>query len=75
MDNEMLAGYALGQDSGNNNNNGCFGNGWEWIWIILLFGLFGWGGNGFGFGGNRGGLGRPGANRPAGGAGLYFYHE
>lgn len=55
MDNEMLAGYALGQDSGNNNNNGCFGNGWEWIWIILLFGLFGWGGNGFGFGGNRGG--------------------
>ena len=57
MDNEMLAGYALGQDSGNNNNNGCFGNGWEWIWIILLFGLFGWGGNGFGFGGNRGGCG------------------
>ena len=57
MDNEMLAGYVLGQDSGNNNNNGCFGNGWEWIWIILLFGLFGWGGNGFGFGGNRGGCG------------------
>lgn len=57
MDNEMLAGYALGQDSGNNNNDGCFGNGWEWIWIILLFGLFGWGGNGFGFGGNRGGCG------------------
>ena len=59
MDNEMLAGYALGQDSSNNNNNGCFGNGWEWIWIwiILLFGLFGWGGNGFGFGSNRGGCG------------------
>ena len=24
----------------------------EWMWIIVLFALFGWGGNGFGFGGN-----------------------
>lgn len=37
---------------GNRNNDG----GW-WAWIIL-FALFGWGGNGFGFGGNgQGGVG------------------
>lgn len=34
--------------------NGGFGNfGGDWAWIILLFLIFGWGGNGFG---NRGGV-------------------
>ena len=54
-------GYALGQDS--NNNNGCndgfgFGSG-GWIWIILLLALFGggWGFGGGGWGGGFGGYG------------------
>lgn len=42
---------------GSNNrgyNDGGFGDGaWSWIWVILIFAIFGWGGNGFGgFGGN-----------------------
>lgn len=53
----LAVGYALGRDS-NGNNNG-FGYGAEWLWIIVLFALFGWGGNGFGgFGGNNGVLTR-----------------
>lgn len=57
MDNEMLAGYALGQDS-NNNGDWGMGGGWCWMWIILMMGLFGWGGNGFGWGNNRNGYGQ-----------------
>ena len=40
-------------DSGSNNNNGWGGDGAWLIWIVLIFALFGWGGNGFGgsFGG------------------------
>lgn len=57
MDNEMLAGYALGQDS-NNNGDWGMGGGWCWMWIILLMGMFGWGGNGFGWGNNRNGCGQ-----------------
>ena len=48
-------GYALGQDSNNNCNDG-FGGGWgSWIWVILLLAVLGggWGG-GFGFGGMGG---------------------
>lgn len=57
MDNEMLAGYALGQDS-NNNGDWGMGGGWCWMWIILMMGMFGWGGNGFGWGNNRNGYGQ-----------------
>ena len=57
MDNEMLAGYALGQDS-NNNGDWGMGGGWCWMWIILLMGMFGWGGNGFGWGNNRNSCGQ-----------------
>lgn len=31
-----------------------FGYGNSWIWVILLFAIFGWGGNGFGYGRNAG---------------------
>ena len=57
MDNEMLAGYALGQDS-NNNGDWGMGGGWCWMWIILMMGMFGWGGNSFGWGNNRNGCGQ-----------------
>ena len=59
MQDDFGVGYAVGRDSSNN----CYGNGaygmWggEWMWIIILFALFGWGGNGAwgggGFGGNQ----------------------
>lgn len=42
--------YSI-NDNNKNNNNG-FGN--DWLALIVLFALFGWGGNGFGFGGNGG---------------------
>ena len=35
--------------------NGLGGFGGDWAWIIILFLLFGWGGNGFGRGANNGG--------------------
>lgn len=37
---------------GNRNGGWSDGNGW-WV-LIILFALFGWGGNGYGYGGNRG---------------------
>lgn len=37
------------------NRNGAWGDGGGWWAWIILFALFGWGGNGFGFGGNGGG--------------------
>ena len=46
-------------DVGNNNNGGfgnAFGNNGDWAWIIILFLIFGFGGN-RGFGGNGGGFG------------------
>lgn len=48
-------GYALGQDSNNNNCNDGFGGWGSWIWVILLLAVLGggWGG-GFGFGGMGG---------------------
>ena len=49
-------GYALGQDSNNNCNDG-FGGGWgSWIWVILLLAVLGggWGGGFGGFGGYGG---------------------
>ena len=57
MDNDFATGYALGSDSG---EKGCNGNGWGdqgWWIIIILFALFGWGGNGWGGNGNNGGGG------------------
>lgn len=44
--------------NGNNNNGGFggFGNNGDWAWIIILFLIFGFGGN-RGFGGNGGGFG------------------
>lgn len=53
-------GYALGQDSNNNNCNDGFGGGWgSWIWVILLLAVLGggWGGGFGGFGGGYGGAG------------------
>ena len=42
-----------------NIDGGCNSNGWGadggWWILIILFAIFGWGGNGFGFGGNRNG--------------------
>lgn len=47
------AGYS----GGNGGSNGGFGgDGWgAWIWVILIFAIFGWGGNGWGNNGNGGG--------------------
>lgn len=56
MDDGFAMGYALGQDSGGNKNNGGMfdGNG-SWIWIIVVFALlFGWGNNGNNQGANNG---------------------
>lgn len=56
MADDFGMGYALGQDSGNNNGSGFMGG--DGIWAIILFALiFGYGRNGFGgggFGGNDG---------------------
>lgn len=43
---------------GNGNNNGWGTDGGWWI-LIILFAIFGWGGNGFGWGGNNGRDGYP----------------
>lgn len=55
-DNSFAEGYAVGRDvnSGYGNNSGFFGG--DWAWIIILFLIFGWGGNN-GFGGGNGGVG------------------
>lgn len=54
--NDSLAtGYMIGRDGGNGYGNGMWGDGAMWIWpIILLFAIFGWGGNGFGGGWGNG---------------------
>lgn len=39
-------------DIDGNRNNGAWGDGGGWWAWIILFALFGWGGNGFGWGGN-----------------------
>ena len=60
-DDNFAMGYALGQDSNNNNCNDGFGGGWgSWIWVILLLAVLGggWGGiGGFGGGWGMGGAG------------------
>lgn len=43
---------------GNCNNNGLGADGGWWV-LIILFAIFGWGGNGFGWGGNNGRDGYP----------------
>ena len=44
---------------GNCNNNG-WGNDGGWLWfIVVIFAIFGWGGNGFGWSGNNGRDGYP----------------
>ena len=44
---------------GNCNNSG-WGNEGGWLWfIVVIFAIFGWGGNGFGWGGNNGRDGYP----------------
>lgn len=50
----LATGYMIGRDGSNNG----WGDGAGWIWIIVLFALFGWGGNGFGGFGNNGALTR-----------------
>ena len=46
-------------DGNGNGNNGC-GNEGGWLWfIVVIFAIFGWGGNGFGWGGNNGRDGYP----------------
>lgn len=42
----MGDGFAEGLAVGQNNGNNAWGG--EWIWVIVLFALFGWGGNGWG---------------------------
>ena len=44
----MGDGFAEGLAVGQNNGNNANAWGGEWIWIIVLFALFGWGGNGYG---------------------------
>lgn len=46
---EFGEGYALGQNS---NNNDGFGNG-GWLWILVIFALLGFGNGGFGNGGSN----------------------
>lgn len=48
-----MTGILPVTEVGGNNNNG-WGNGGDWWAWIILFALFGWGGNGFGFGGQGG---------------------
>ena len=62
MEDNFALGYAMGQDSNNNNNDGLFGSGaGGWLGILLLIALLG-GGLGYGGFGGFGGFG--------GGAGL-----
>ena len=55
-------GYSLADvaaaTGGNRNDDGMFGNGGWWI-LIILFALFGWGGNGYGGFGGGGHTGAP----------------
>lgn len=44
----MGDGFAEGLAVGQNNGNNANAWGGQWIWIIVLFALFGWGGNGYG---------------------------
>ena len=45
---------------GNGNGNNGWGNEGGWLWfIVVIFAIFGWGGNGFGWGGNNGRDGYP----------------
>lgn len=52
MFNSNCASVPLVANLGGNCNNGWGSDGGWWI-LIILFAIFGWGGNGFGFGGNR----------------------
>lgn len=55
-DDRFTDGYIVGASA--NNGNGFGNNAWggDWAWIIILFLIFGWGGNN-GFGGGFGGFG------------------
>lgn len=44
---DFMSGFMTGQNSDRNNGYGWGAEG-SWIWIILIFALFGWGGNGWG---------------------------
>ena len=45
---------------GNGSGNNGWGNEGGWLWfIVVIFAIFGWGGNGFGWGGNNGRDGYP----------------
>lgn len=42
---DFMSGFMTGQNS--ERNGYCWGADGSFIWIILIFALFGWGGNGF----------------------------
>ena len=59
-DDSMALGYALGQDSGNNNSSGMWGGDGSWIFAFLIIALI-FGGNGWGNWGGGNGAGMQGA--------------
>ena len=59
MFNSNCASVPLVANIDGNCNNG-WGNDGGWLWfIVVIFAIFGWGGNGFGWGGNNGRDGYP----------------
>lgn len=50
-DDRFTDGYIVGASANNGNGFGNNAFGGDWAWIIILFLIFGWGGNGNGFGG------------------------
>ena len=60
MFNSNCASVPLVANIDGNCNNSGWGNEGGWLWfIVVIFAIFGWGGNGFGWGGNNGRDGYP----------------
>ena len=54
MFNSNCASVPLVANIDGNCNNNVWGNDGGWLWfIVVIFAIFGWGGNGFGWGGNN----------------------